>query len=159
RAAWEALKKQTDNHGTKPAQPTWTGEGGAGVARTIIAHHFDDQDLDRLTDLIREISDTYIYDDNDSTRLQQEIVLVDVRDPTAQMIMPAPLTRMTPLSSARRNLELRIRNLGGWSQEEKTTLAAAIAPLIKPSVILDQIATTTARETEAGKVRPVVISL
>src|SRR5712692_5048354 len=157
RAAWEDLRKLSEDR--NPGLPTWTGEGGAAVARAIIAHHFDSAELERLTGLIREIGGGYIYDDNDANRLKQEIVLVDIKNPTAQMIMPAPQTRMTPLSSARRSLELRVRNLSTWSQEEKTALASAIAPLIKPNVVLDQTATTTLRETEASKVPPVVISL
>jgi putative nucleotidyltransferase with HDIG domain len=157
RAAWEDLRKQSEVH--TPAQPVWTGEGGAAVARAIIAHHFDSAELERLTGMIREIGGGYVYDDNDANRLKQEIILVDVKNPTAQMIMPAPQTRMTPLSSARRNLELRVRNLSVWSQEEKTALASAMAPVIKPNVVLDQTATTTLRETEASQVPPVVISL
>jgi cyclic-di-AMP phosphodiesterase PgpH len=153
-AAWEELKNKSAR-----SQPVWTGEGGAPVARAIIAHHFDPATLDRLTRLIGDTGNGYVYDDEDAPHLKQEIVLVDVSNPRAQMIMPAPQTRMTPLSSARRDLELRIRNLNGWSQEEKTALNAAIAPLIKPNVVLDQSATAAAREAEASKVAPVVISL
>ena len=80
----------------------WNGEGGPAVAQAIIAHNFNEADLDRIASIIREIGAGYIYDDADADRLQQEIVLVDVRNPVAQMIVPAPRTRMVPLSSARR---------------------------------------------------------
>jgi len=156
-AAWDELKADAERNQRKPGE--WNGEGGAPVARAIIAHRFDPEALDHLTRLIREIGEGYIYDDGDARNMKQEIVLVDYRNPTAQMIMPAPQTRMTTLSSARRNLELRIRNLGGWSAEEKTALYSAIAPLIKPNVVLDQTATAIAREADAGKVTPVRISL
>ena len=66
---------------------------------------------------------------------------------------------MTALSAARRNLEQRIVNLPGWSAEQKTALNAALAPLIRSNVVLDQTATATARETEASRVEPVMISL
>ena len=102
------------------------GDGGPGVAKAIIAHNFNEADLDRLTAIIREVGNTYIYDDSDADRLQQEIVLVDVRNPVAQMIMPAPRTRMLGLTAARRNGELRVLNLQGWSAEEKSPLVAAI---------------------------------
>ncbi len=157
RAGWEELKRQTSSGQNRP--PYWTGEGGPAVARAIISHNFDEADLDRLTSIIREIGASYIYDDNDADRLKQEIVLVDVRNPVAQMIMPAPRTRMIQLSSARRNLELRILNLRGWSAEQKTALASALIPLIRPNVVLDQTATAAARESEADRVPPVVISL
>jgi membrane-associated HD superfamily phosphohydrolase len=152
RSAWENLQEQTAS-GQKSF--TWTGEGGPAVARAIIAHRFDDTDLDRIESLIREIGGGYIYDDADGDRLKQEIVLVDIRNPTAQMIP----TRMTSLSAARRSVELRIATLPGWSPDERTALTAALLPLIRPNVVLDQAATAAAREFEAGRVKPVEISL
>ncbi len=157
RAAWEELKRQTGSGTNKSLK--WTGEGGPAVARAIVAHNFDEAELERLTSLVREIGVGYIYDDNDAERLQQEIVLVDVRNPVAQMIMPAPRTRMVALSAARRNLELRILNLPGWSTEQRAALALAMVPLIRPNVVLDQAATAAAREGEANRIAPVVISL
>lgn len=159
RAAWEDLKHQVGSKPTGNKQPSWGGAGGAPVARAIIAHGFSDSELERLTALIREIGDGYIYDDADSERLRQEIVLVDVRNPAAQMIVPSPRTRMTPLTATRRDLELLVLNLRGWSQEEKSALVQAMVPLIRPNVVLDQTATATARETEANKVPEILISL
>jgi membrane-associated HD superfamily phosphohydrolase len=63
--------------------------------------------LDRLASIVRDISSGYIYDDNDLSRLQQNIVLVDQRNRATQVIVPAPLTRMVSLSAARQDLELR----------------------------------------------------
>jgi len=157
RSAWEDLKKQTAPGQNKSV--VWSGAGGPAVAQAIISHNFNEADLDRLAAIIREIGAGYIYDDGDADRLQQEIVLVDVRNPVAQMIVPAPRTRMVPLSSARRSLELRIVNLQGWTPEQKTALTSALVPLIRPNVVLDQTATAAARETEASKIEPVVISL
>ena len=136
RSAWDDLQQQTNSGQTK-----------------------SEADLDRVASIIREISAGYIYDDNEADRLQSEIVLVDVRGPVPQMILPAPRTRMTPLSAARRSLETRIVNLQGWSSQQKTALISAVVPLIRPSVVLDQAATAAARETEASRVPPVVISL
>src|SRR6185369_4260538 len=159
RSAWEDLQKQTTS-GQKSFN--WSGEGGPTVAQTIIAHGFDETDLDRIESLIREIGAGYIYDDADADRLQQEIVLVDIRNianSAAQMIVPAPRTRMTTLSSARRSLELRIGNLPGWTPQQRTALTTALLPLIRPNIVLDQAATASAREAEAGRVKPVEISL
>ena len=157
RSAWEDLEKQTSSGQNKSF--TWTGEGGPAVAQAIISHKFDETDLERITSIIRDIGAGYIYDDDDANRLQQEIVLIDVRSPAAQLIVPAPRTRMTSLSSARRSLALRIVNLPGWSPEQKTALTAALTPLIRPNVVLDQTATAAARETEASRIQPVTISL
>ena len=157
RSAWEDLKDQTSQN--RPA--VWNGEGGQAVARAIIAHKYNEADLDRLATILREIGGGYIYDDGDADRLQQEIVLVDVRNPNpvSQLIVPAPRTRMVPLSSARRSLELRLVNLQGWSHEQKTALSSALLPLIRPNVVLDETATAAARETEASRAQPAVISL
>ena len=156
RTAWEELQKHT-TPGNKSV--VWTGEGGPAVAQAIIAHDFDDAELDRIASIIRDVGTRYIYDDADAARLQQEIVLVDVRNPAAQQIVSAPRTSMIPLSSARQNLEFRIFNLSGWTTTEKTALLSALAPLIRPNVVLDQTATTAARELEASRIEPVVISL
>ena len=157
RSNWEDLQKQTTNGQNK--SPVWNGEGGPAVAQAIISHNFDETDFERIASIIREIGAGYIYDDDDVNRLQHEIVLVDVRSPAAQLIFPAPRTRMTSLSSARRNLELRIVNLQGWSSGQKTALSAALSPLIRPNVVLDQTATAAAREIEASRIQPVTISL
>ena len=157
RAAWEKLRTEAENRNARAA--TWSGEGGPAVARAIVAHHFDGRLLDTLASLIREAGDGYIYDDKEASDLKQEIELVVDKGPTAQMIIPAPQTRMRSLSSVTRNLEMRIFGLSGLSQDEKKAFAAAIVPLVKPNVVLDQTATATAKEAEAGKVPPVGISL
>ena len=120
---------------------------------------FTDADLERLASIIRDVGAGYIYDDSDADRLKQDIILADPRNPAAQIIVPAPRTRMVSLSAARQNLELRILNLQGWTPEQKTRLTAALKPLIRPNVVLDQTATATAREDEAKDVKPVVITL
>jgi putative nucleotidyltransferase with HDIG domain len=66
---------------------------------------------------------------------------------------------MLSLSAARHELELKLLGLSGLGQEQKLALVAAIVPLIRPSVVLDQTATATSRETEANKIPPVTISL
>lgn len=157
RSGWEELKKQSSAAPNKP--PVWNGEGGAAVARAIISHNFNEVDLDRLTAIIREVGTSFIFDDADAERLEQEIVLVDVRNPTAQMVMPAPRTRMIAASSARRSVELRILNLQGWTTDQKSALALALVPLIRPNVVLDQTATAAARESQANRIAPVAISL
>jgi putative nucleotidyltransferase with HDIG domain len=125
----------------------------------LTAHNFDEGALNQLATQIRETGDKYIYDDAEADRLNQEIVLVDVRNPSQQMIMPVPRTRMLSLSAARQELELKILNLRGWAQEQRSALVAAILPLIRPNVILDQTATATSREAEAKKIAPVPISI
>ena len=156
-AAWEDLKRQSEGR-TAGKALSWTGEGGNGVARAIAAHKFNEDDLTRLTTLVRDIGDKYIYDDAEGDRLNQEIVLVDVRNPTAQRIMPMPRASMWSLTEARQELEKKL-NVPGWSQEERSALLAGVLPLIRPNVVLDQTATATSREAEANKIQPVEILL
>lgn len=156
RAGWEELKKQG---GAANASSFWGPVGGAAVSKTISDRRFSEADLNQLTAIIREVGAGYIYDDADAERLKQDIVLVDVRNPSGQMIMPAPRTRMVALSAARRNIELRVLNLSGWSSDQKTALSSLLASLIRPNVVLDQTATAAAREGEADKVQPAVITL
>ena len=133
-------------------RPEWSG------GRSWAGHHRSKLrrcGIGSANSALRDIGDVYIYDDSDAERLKHEIVLVDVRNPAAQMIVPSPQTRMTPLSAIRRSLELRILEHPGWSQEEKTALIEAMAPLIRPNVVLDQTATASAREIEANKIEQV----
>ena len=157
RAAWEGVRSGSESG--NPKTPAWRGEGGPAVAWAISAHHFDGRLLDTLAGLIREAGGGYIYDDKQASDLKQEIELVDDKAPTAQMIIPAPQTRMRPLGAVTRNLEIRILGLSGLSQDDKQAFAAAIVPLIKPNVVLDQTATATAKDAEAAKLSPVGISL
>lgn len=136
RAGWEELKEQV-----APNQ---------NVSET---------EIERLSSIIRSVGEGHIYDDADAQRLQNEIVMIDVRNPGAPFNVPVPRTRMVPLSTARRNLETRVLNLSGWTSGQKAKLAAALSTLIRPNVVLDQAATTMARETAASQVPSVVISL
>ena len=156
RAGWEALKKQD---GTAQPANLWSGVGGKAITSAIAAHKFNEAELNQLISIIRDIGGGYIYDDADTERLKQDIVLVDVRNPSAQMIVPAPRTRMTALSAAQRGSELRVLNLPGWAPAEKEALSTVVALLIRPNVVLDQAATAAARETESSKVPTVTIAL
>ncbi len=95
----EDLKRQADS--SKPAKEvTWSGVEGVSAAR-LAGTAGSDEDVNLIVRLIRDVGDKYIYDDAEAERLGQEIVLVDVRNPAGQMIMPAPRTRMLSLSAAR----------------------------------------------------------
>ena len=116
-------------------------------------------DLERLASIVREIGAAKIYDDNDAGRLQKDILLIDRRNKATQFIVPAPRTSMDSLSSARQKLEWRIRDLPGWTLQQKNALTAALSPLIRPNVFLEETATATDRENAANDVKPVVITL
>jgi putative nucleotidyltransferase with HDIG domain len=154
RALWNQLKNQQTS-----AVDNSRDNSNAGLVSALKAHNFDESQLERITALIHSTGQGYIVDDSQLDRLRSEIVLVDVRNPAAHLIIPDPRSRMTSLSAARHSLEDRLGTLQGWSAEQKSALIKTALPLLRPNVVLDQTATTTAREAEAAKVLPVVISL
>lgn len=156
RAGWEELKKQG---GAANTSSLWGPAGGAIISKAISDHRFNEADLNQLTAIIREVGSGYIYDDADGERLKQDIVLVDVRNPSARVVIPAPRTQMVSLSAARRNIELRVLNLSGWTAEQKRAISSVLASLVRPNVAHDQGATAAARESEANRVQPVAITL
>ncbi|HEX5604025.1 MAG TPA: hypothetical protein VFX63_15800, partial [Pyrinomonadaceae bacterium] len=108
RSDWNDLKVQSEEGQSKSL--VWSGEGGSAVAQAIAAHKFNEADLDRIASILRDSSAGYIYDDAEADRLQREIVLIDVRNSSSPVIVPAPRTGMKALSTARRTLEQRIVN-------------------------------------------------
>jgi hypothetical protein len=167
RAAWEDLQKQVEARGAGKVDPAWSGSVSAteeetptrrAIARAIIAHRFDANDLERLTRMLRETGEGYIYEDNEAGSLKQEIVLVDLRN-GSQMIIAMPQGRMTALTVARRSLQSRLSQLGGWSQEQQAAVASAMLPLLKPNVFFDPVATQNALDAAAARVEPVAIQI
>src|SRR6185369_7176532 len=61
RSAWDDLEAQSTSGQNKSL--TWNGEGGDAVAKAIVAHNFNEADLDRIAAIIRESGGGYIYDD------------------------------------------------------------------------------------------------
>ncbi len=164
RAAWEDLQRQAAQAGGANSnarkEPRWTGPAGTdAAARAIIAHRFDPAELERLTRMLRETSDGYIYEDGDAEYLKQDIVLADMRNPTAQSVLTMPQSHMTPLSEARKSLRSRISQLTGWTTDEQAALLTALTPLVRPSVFYDPAASQAVREGAAGKVEPAYVQL
>ncbi|HYE66105.1 MAG TPA: HDIG domain-containing protein [Pyrinomonadaceae bacterium] len=159
RAAWEDLEQRAKTHGTNKRELTWPGVGSEAVARAIIAHNFNVQDLDRLLRLLRETADKYIYEDGEEAHFKDQIVLVDARNASVQTLLTMPQSRMTSLSAARESLRSGLAQLRGWTPEQQTALASAMLPLVAPNVIFDETATQNVRAEAAQKVEPVAISL
>jgi cyclic-di-AMP phosphodiesterase PgpH len=157
RSAWEDLQKQAEahangnlNNGKKDLK--WQGEGDGVVVSAILAHRFSPTELERLTRILREVADGYIYDDTELPLLKEDISLVDKRNPGVQTVLTMPQSRMTALSAAQKSLRSRITQLSGWSVEEQSAILSAMLPLVKPSVLFDSGLTTKARDEAAGKV-------
>ena len=157
RAAWDELRKQSElrqtgntNNGKKELK--WTGEGDQAIVSAISAHRFDASELERLTRLLREVMDGYVYEDGDAEYLKQDISLVDKRNPGMQSVLTMPQSRMTPLSAAQRSLRSRLSQLSGWSAKEQAAINSPLQPLVRPSVFFDPAATAKARDEAARKI-------
>jgi len=159
RSSWEELQRQFESKAQGRREPEWPGIGGQAVSRAIIAHKFDPNDFARLTRILRETSDGYIYEDTDADRLAQDIVLVDARTPGVETVLTMAMSRMTSQTKARQNLRERLSEMRGWTAEEQSALAAAMLPLVKPNVIFDQIATENSRDAAGQRVSPADLSL
>jgi putative nucleotidyltransferase with HDIG domain len=153
RLAWQDLRAQADarnNSNASNKELKWNGEGDGAIAAAIIAHHFDPIELERLSRILRQATEGYIYDDGDAEFLKQDITLTDKRNPSVQPVMTMPQSRMTPLSIAQKTLRSGISQLNGWTAEQQAALVSAMQPLVKPNVLFDPMASTAAQE-EAAK--------
>lgn len=161
RAAWEDLQKQAAGNSSAGSRKElkWAGQGDGAIVSAILAHRFDANELERISRILRETSDGYIYDDRDAENLKQDIMLGDKDNMSAQSILSMPQSRMTSLSVAQRSLRSRIAQLGGWSTEQQEALLRALTPLVQPTVSYDLTATKVARDEAARKVETAYILL
>jgi putative nucleotidyltransferase with HDIG domain len=163
RASWESLRKETEARGGK-RDFKWSGEivllenedaARASIARAIIAHRFDDKELERLSGLLRESIEGFIYTDGEAQYFKPEIVLIDASNSGTQTVVEMPQNRMTALSIAQRKLHSRIAELRDWTLEQQAAIHSALLPLVKPNVYFDESATTAMREAVAAKIEPI----
>ncbi|MBC7909827.1 MAG: HDIG domain-containing protein [Pyrinomonadaceae bacterium] len=136
RAEWESLKRQ------------------AAASR-----RFDDNDLETLTSLLRDVNSAYIYEDKDERRLKPEILLVDIQNPTTRNVISLQQTRTMSLSAAHQNLRSRLNELSDRSAEQRAAIATALLAQVKPNVMYDEAATQIERDAAAAKAVPAAISL
>lgn len=162
RAAWENLRAQAEGQSSNAnasKRLTWTGEGDQAIVSAIVAHRFDPVELERLTRILREVGEGYIYEDGDAEYLKQDITLVDKRSLSTPSVLTMPQSRMVALSAAQNNLRSRISDLSGWTPEQKEALLSAMLPLLKANVLYDPAQSEDAREEAARKVETVNILL
>jgi membrane-associated HD superfamily phosphohydrolase len=160
RSMWDGAQKQTAKARTadKKINPASSLPGEAST-REDFASELSTNDFDKLQRLLRESSEGYIYDDNDTVHLKQEIALVDVLAPHAQSAMTLPRSKMLSLSAARQSLRSRLSQLGALTAEQQSAIASVMLPLLKPSVTFDIEATRDAQEAAVNAIPLTVISL
>lgn len=168
RTSWEELRRETETHNNAKREFRWTGEittleneeaARASIARAIVAHRFDYEELDRLARVLRESIEGFIYADSDLHHFKEEITLIDVSNAGTPTVVEMPQSRMTALSVAQQKLRSRVAQLSNWTIEQQAALNSALLPLIKPNVYFDEPATVAMREAAAAKIEPVAIEL
>ena len=165
RSAWESLSRRMDavdsnraNSNIKP-DTSWTGAGGAELGKVFGARKFSANELDSVFRILREHSSGDIYSDQDRQHLAGEVSIFDRRRPTEIRQAQNPVLSMTSVSEARTALAQRLGEIKSLSPREIEAFAAALTPLVQPSIIYDAPATENARRIVAEQVQPVTISL
>ncbi len=177
RSAWEDVRAQvavrppagdarnnaTRNSNVERPAPRWPGvpdeDAAAHAARAVIDHQFDAATLERLTRLIRESGDNYVYDENEVRQLKPEIQLVDARNGMRSSINTMQ-SRLVSLAAARSSLRARLLGqLVGWTADEREAVSGVVEPAIVPTMTFDRTATEAARRAAAGAVAPAIIAL
>jgi cyclic-di-AMP phosphodiesterase PgpH len=166
RSAWEDLQRRGDkpsvganSDSNSEAEGRWKGAGGGEVGKVLASRRFSQNELDAVTRVLRENSDGYIFDDKDRQFFQERITLVDRQKPDQQPDINFPEKNSTPLSIARANLKTGLAQIISLSPKEVEAFYAALAPIIKPSIVYDSVATGNARELIAKDTTPITVSL
>jgi cyclic-di-AMP phosphodiesterase PgpH len=159
RAAWEDLQKQVEQKTGAANPPKWNGEGDPDLAQIIASRRFDPTDLVRVTQLLRNTGDRYVYDDRDAEFLNGEVVLINEQNPNMQSTVRIPAGNMRSVAVVLQDFHSRLSRLPGWSQEQIGALSSATVPLVRPNLVYDAVMTNDLREAAAQKVTPSIISL
>jgi putative nucleotidyltransferase with HDIG domain len=154
RAAWDDLKKKVDSGEKEAMLP---GEGGEQAARVIIARNFNVNDLERLANLLRTESESYIYDDNQAY-FNNQVTLVNYQNPSAKTSVEA--SSLKSLSKAKESLSQNISfQLSGWSASQKTDTTPFLLSFLEPNITYNYAATQSARDAAVTQIPPVMVTL
>ena len=166
RTAWESVERKsaaanTSNkaNATNRSEPPSNQANGSEIARVFAIRKFSPNELDAVTRVLRESAGGDIYADQDEPHLQGEISITDRQRPTDRRASQNPLTTMTKLSDARTQLRAGLGRIQSFSDKEADAWAAALSPMIQPSILYDASATEYEKKEAAASVQPVTISL
>ena len=166
RSSWESLRRSenanlnsANKSANSPANTKWKGEGNVDVGKIFSARNFSSNELEAITRVLRENASGSIFDDKDRQYLQNDIALIDQKNPNQQSTVRMAESSMTSLSEARNNLLEGLKQIRSLSEAEVRAFNSALAPLIQASVVFDSVLTEKAKESLANSVEPVTISL
>lgn len=174
RASWEAFEAQLNrrvraaarnnsernaNANADPGDVVWPGVGDRRAVARVLARRMPDAALlERLTRMIGESGEGYVYDERDAGQVKREVRLVNSLSGAETTIVTAQ-NRLVSLNGAREALRGRVSQIPGWTREERDVLADAMTPLLAPSIVYDRAATEAARAAAAESVPRAVVTL
>ncbi|MEP7148122.1 MAG: HDIG domain-containing metalloprotein [Acidobacteriota bacterium] len=163
RAAWESIERKSSaiasNKSNSSDRNDAPSAGNSDLSRVYALRKFSGNELEAVARVLRENAGGDVYADQDEQYIQGEISIVDRQRPTELRASQNPLNTMTKLSAAREGLRNGLRQLQSVSAKESDAFAAALSPMIQPSIIYDAAATENARKEVAAGVLPISISL
>lgn len=166
RTTWESIERKTaaaaankSNSVTNRNESNANVGGASEMAHVFAMRKFSGNELEAIARVLRENAGGDIYADQDEPFLQGDISITDRQRPTDLRASQNPLSTMTKLSDARARLREGLGQIQSLSVREADAFAAALSPLIQPSIIYDAAATENQRKDAAASVQPVTISL
>jgi putative nucleotidyltransferase with HDIG domain len=165
RTAWESIERKNStaaanrSNSSNRSEPAGNSGGNSDLARAFALRRFSANELESVARVLRENAGGDIYADQDEPNLQGEISIIDRQRPTDLRAVQNPLTTMTKLSDARTGLREGLGRIQSFTDKETDAFAAALSPLIQPSIIYDGVATEIKKKEVAEKIEPVTISL
>lgn len=162
RTSWEVLERKNATSANRTNSNRNDGpvtNGSFDLARVFALRRFSAMELEAIARVLRENAGGDIYADQEEAQLQGEISIIDRQRPTDLRASQNPFTTMTKLSDARVGLREDLARIQSLSSKEVEMFAAALSPMIQPSILYDAAATENLRRKEAENVQPVTISL
>lgn len=176
RSSWEAVQKDffsnlntnanirnqdssNSRAETAPKVPPKSGSAKTALENTFELRRFTNNEIDSVTRALRESAGGSIYNDSDRQYFQSQINLIDRQRPNQQSVVSLPESSMMTLSAARQQLKERLSQIRSLSPKEAESFYQALELFVRPSVIFDSAATSSAKETAAQSIQPVSISL
>ena len=165
RNAWESVERKSSAAADRTNSNTNRNDAPASnlavseMARVYSIRKFSPNELEAVTRALRENAAGDIYSDQDEAYLHGLIIITDRQRPTDVRTSQSPLSTMTKLSTARQQLREDLGRIQSLSTREADGFAAALAPLIQPSIIYDAAATESQRKEAAANVQAETISL
>lgn len=165
RTAWESIERKSTaaasnrSNSSNRSEPATSSGGNSDLVRAFALRRFSANELEAVARVLRESAGGDIYADQDEPNLQGEISIIDRQRPTDLRAAQNPLTTMTKLSDARAGLRQGLGRIQSFTAKEADAFAAALSPLIQPSIIYDGVATEIKKKEVAEKIEPVTISL